>query len=157
MLYSRGMPRWLQHTHILAVFAAASCNAQDVAEREPAGPLPKTGNERPVQALQVDTALLPLVEAAKKDLAERLSGDNITVDDIDVLQAQRVTWRSGAIGCPMPDRGYTMALVPGVLIRLRAGGEIYQYHGTSRGPAFLCEPPGRIETPAPANDAYDPT
>jgi len=97
------------------------------------------------------------VDAARADLIHRMEQDKADDLDIKVLQAERVTWRSSALGCPLPDRGYKMVLTPGILIVLRAGGTDYEYHSTLRGPPFLCEPPGRIETPAPRDNALDPT
>lgn len=98
------------------------------------------------------------VDAATTDLMERLRKQQIdATGKVAVIQAEHVTWRSSAAGCSQPDRGYMMVLTPGVLIRLRAAGKVYEYHGTLRGTPFLCEPPGRIESPAPRNSSLDPT
>ena len=98
-----------------------------------------------------------LVEEATADLVDRLAKQKSGPAEIRVLQADHVTWRSSAAGCPLPDRGYKMVLTPGVLIRLHADGAVYEYHSSLRGPPFLCEPPGKIETPAPGNSSLDPT
>jgi len=105
----------------------------------------------------MDAKLQALVDIARADLLERLAPRKLDAQHFKVVQAERVTWRSGALGCPMPDRGYMMVLTPGVLIRLHADGTTYEYHSTLRGPPFLCEPPGRIETPAPRDHSLDPT
>ncbi|MEL7186281.1 MAG: hypothetical protein AAFN50_07580 [Pseudomonadota bacterium] len=102
-----------------------------------------------------DATLDKLVAGATEDLVARQARGTVKPGDVDVLEARHVTWRSSAVGCPMPDRGYLMVLTPGVLIRLRVGAEIFQYHSTPRGPAFLCEPPGTIETPAPGDHSQD--
>jgi hypothetical protein len=96
-----------------------------------------------------------LVEAATADLVDRFAKQKSDPGEVKVLQADHVTWRSSAAGCPQPDRSYMMVLTPGVLIRLRAAGAVYEYHSTLRGPPFLCEPPGKIETPAPGNSSLD--
>lgn len=82
--------------------------------------------------------------AAKKDLVGRLGDD---AGEITVEAVRHVNWRSGAIGCPAPEMAYTMAIVPGVQILLRADGEVYRYHaGLNRQP-FYC-PADRAEAPA---------
>jgi hypothetical protein len=84
------------------------------------------------------------IVAARQDLAGRRGKE---VDSIQVLEADAVNWRSGAIGCPQPGVYYTQALVPGYRILLQAGSEVFIYHGTQGGAPFPC-PPGRAETPA---------
>jgi hypothetical protein len=81
--------------------------------------------------------LAAIVEAARKDLAERLSVD---VEGIDVVESRSIVWRDGSLGCPEPGMMYTEALQDGALVKLRYGSKVYSYHsGGSRGP-FLCEP-----------------
>jgi hypothetical protein len=103
----------------------------------------------------MDSTLQAIIDQARADLLDRLANRSVTAGDVKDLVARRVTWRSSALGCPMPDRGYKMVLTPGVLIRLGAAGAVYEYHSTLRGPPFLCEPPGRIETPAPGEYLQD--
>ena len=113
--------------------------------------------KRSLPTVELDAKMRELVEGARADLTQRLEPAQPGAENIKLSRAERVTWRSSALGCPLPDRGYKMVLVPGVLIQLRAEGTNYEYHSTLRGPAFLCEPPGSIETPAPRNDSRDPT
>lgn len=112
--------------------------ATDSADQSPKGvtnqPISDTG-----QIMDVDEQL----SIARQDLARRL---RIDTDEIEVETVQQVNWRSGAVGCPEPGMSYTMALVPGVLILLRAGGEVYRYHGGRSGTPFYC-PADRAETP----------
>jgi len=83
-------------------------------------------------------SLQKLVTQAKEDLAKRL---NIATDQIDLIELQSVVWPDGSLGCPQPGMGYIQVQVDGLLIRLRVGGRIYEYHsGGNRGP-FLCEQP----------------
>lgn len=151
MLFRRGK------LALLIAFAVASCGNQDSATLKVPGSMPRTTDERPKPLNNRDALLQKLVAGATDDLVARLASSSIKTGMVEVLEARHVTWRSSAVGCPMPDRGYTMVLTPGALIRLRVGAEIFQYHSTPRGPAFLCEPPGTIETPAPGGHSQDRT
>lgn len=53
-----------------------------------------------------------------------------TIDEskITVLSSERVTWNDGSLGCPMPGRCYTQALVPGFLIWLQIEDSIFEVH-----------------------------
>ena len=73
---------------------------------------------------------------ARDGLAARLA---VPPERIELLLAARITWRDGSLGCPRPDRLYTQALVPGMLIELRAAGATYRYHAREHGEPFLCE------------------
>ncbi len=84
-----------------------------------------------------------LVDAAIADLA---SVSGFDADAIVVERAEHVTWRDGSLGCPVPDRAYTQALVDGYRIELSAGGATYWYHGASDEPPFRCDDP---RDPAP--------
>ncbi len=108
--------------------------------------------QRPLNA-----ELLAMVEQAITDLRERRGSKTPDTEDIDVMRAEYVTWRSSALGCPKPDRGYLMVLSPGVHIVLRTAGSEYSYHASRKGTPFLCESPGTVETPAPDQNYQDPT
>lgn len=76
------------------------------------------------------------VDEAVADLAQRL---DLAEEDVEVLEAEAVTWKDGSLGCPEPGRTYTQALVDGHKIVLRADDRTWPYHsGGGRGP-FLCE------------------
>ena len=98
----------------------------------------------PAQLAGGQVGLQQVIVAARQDLAGRRG---IEVDSIQVLEADAVNWRSGAIGCPQPGVYYTQALVPGYRLLLQAGSEVFAYHCRQGGDPFLC-PPGRAETPA---------
>ena len=87
------------------------------------------------------------VAAAKADAARR---SGVAAEAIAVELAQAVTWRDGSLGCPQPDMMYTMALVPGWRVVLRAGAGRFDYHLSRRGALVLC-PAGRSQDP-PAAD-----
>lgn len=86
---------------------------------------------------QPGSDLAAIVEAAREDLAERLS---VGAERIEVVESRSMLWRDGSLGCPEPGMMYTQALQEGALVKLRFGAKVYSYHsGGSRGP-FLCEP-----------------
>ena len=86
--------------------------------------------------LPLDPANEAIATQAKQDLAKRLS---VSTDQIDLIEVRSVTWPDGSLGCPQPGMMYTQMVVDGLLIRLRARGNIYEYHsGGSRAP-FLCQ------------------
>ncbi|MEM7798098.1 MAG: hypothetical protein AAF633_02815, partial [Chloroflexota bacterium] len=78
----------------------------------------------------------PLVGAAMRDLAERLS---ISPEEIALAQFSRKTWPNGAMGCERSGGMYTQALVDGHLIVLEANGMRYNYHNAGQQTPFLCE------------------
>jgi hypothetical protein len=142
---------------VLIVFALASCDLHEVADSESIPLMPQSKDRRPLLQADLDSTLRALVDVAQADLIQRLERQKLDDKNIKMVRAERVTWRSGALGCPQPDRAYKMVLAPGVLILLSAAGTNYEYHSNPGGPPFLCEPPGRIETPAPGNHSLDPT
>jgi hypothetical protein len=81
------------------------------------------------------------VASATADLAERLGVDPAA---IGVVLTEQVTWRSSALGCPEPDRGYLDVLTPGQRTVLTYDGIEYHYHGGEQ--PFLCAAP---EEPLP--------
>lgn len=64
-----------------------------------------------------------------------------------VLVAESVIWRDGALGCPRPDFSYTDALVAGYRVQLRVGEHVLDYHAGRDGRPRHC-PPGRAVPPA---------
>ena len=82
-------------------------------------------------------------EAAREDLSQRLGR---SIDQIDILEARPVYWRSAALGCPDPDKSYAQALTRGWFIRLGVDGTEYRYHASESGEPFTCKP-GWVEPP----------
>ena len=90
----------------------------------------------PTQPMAANPPSKKLVRQAKEDLAGRL---NISVDEIEMVEAQAVIWPDSSMGCPKPGMVYTQVQHDGMIIRLRVGDHIYEYHsGGGRAP-FLCE------------------
>jgi hypothetical protein len=87
------------------------------------------------------------VDWALQDAAQRTRLDAAR---LRVALAEAVTWPDGALGCPEPGRQYAQALVSGYRIRIVAGSETLEYHGSQRGQPFFC-PASRIQPPAAAD------
>ncbi len=156
------MSRHIPHSYVLIALSAVSCSmpnggASDPAESELAERAAAPEEKRTLPQTPKNPDLQSIVELATDDLVARFKQRQAGNVDIKVIEAERVTWRSSALGCPQPDRGYLMVLTPGYLIRLNAEGQTWEYHSTLRGPPFLCEPPGSIESPVPHSPELDPT
>ncbi len=113
-----------------------------------AAPL-ESGAPPPAYIGVVNTGLKQIVEAALADAARRTGRDAST---LQVVSAEAVTWPDGSLGCPEPGMNYTMALVPGYRVRIRAGAEVLDYHASRPGYLVLC-PPGRSVDPVPDGSA----
>lgn len=83
-----------------------------------------------------DPASRELVAKARADLQRRLSAKD---EEIELIEFKAVTWPDGSLGCPRPGMVYTQVQRDGVLIRLKAQGRIFEYHGGSGRDPFLCE------------------
>lgn len=59
--------------------------------------------------------------------------------DIEVRQAESVTWPDGSLGCPEPGMMYTQALIDGYHVVLDADGEQLDYRVGNGGSFRLCE------------------
>ena len=103
----------------------------------------------PAATAQADAVKPPgldaVVRAARADAAKRTG---MAADTLELLSADRVTWRDGSLGCPQPGMAYTQALVPGWRIRLRGMSQEFDYHANTRGALVLC-PAGRSVEPVP--------
>lgn len=83
-----------------------------------------------------DQGLQQLVNQAKEDLAQRFG---LTVDQIDLIELKYVIWPDKGLGCPKPGMVYPQVPEDGMLIRLKAGKHVYNYHVGLDRPPFLCE------------------
>jgi hypothetical protein len=103
------------------------------------------GGAPPSAPPTVPRGLQEVVGAARADAARQTG---LRADEFEVVSAEPVTWRDGSLGCPQPGRMYTMALVPGYRVLLRAQGKQFDYHAGARGTLLLC-PEGRAAEPLP--------
>ena len=76
-----------------------------------------------------------ITEAVLEDAARRTGMER---GALRVESAVAVTWADGSLGCPQPGINYTMALVPGYRITVRAGEKALDYHTSQRGNFVLC-------------------
>lgn len=93
---------------------------------------------QPLPARPTDQLPATVVDEAVADLALRFGIDPAA---IDVLDARRVTWRDGSVGCPEVGLVYTQALVPGSLVVLRIADASFSYHAADGAPVFYCPTP----------------
>ena len=101
---------------------------------EPGGPASSPGEETPVEKPLIPT-LETLTETVLDDAAQRTGLDRAA---LVVESAAAVTWADGSLGCPQPGMNYTMALVPGFRIIVRASEQRLDYHASRRGYFVLC-------------------
>lgn len=91
----------------------------------------------------VSGAPAAMVAAIRAD-AERRGG--VPAGQLRVLETRGVTWRDGALGCPLPDTVYAQALVPGWRLLVVAGGQTLHYHASGDGQWLLC-PAEQVQEP----------
>jgi len=90
---------------------------------------------------RVARGVMRLSELTRQSIADLAGRLGIDQSEIVVVEARQVIWPDNSAGCPEPGFNYLQVLTEGVLIRLRFGEHIFQYHGGRSGPAFLCEKP----------------
>ena len=119
----------------LLVAAATGCAAAVEQAARPA---------QPQGEIAMNPTFPSVTEAVLADAATRTGADRAS---LRVESAEAVTWADGSLGCPQPGMSYTMALVPGYRIRVRAGEQVLDYHASRRGYFLVC-PAGMSEDPA---------
>ncbi len=132
---------------LMLAIGLAACEdggqGQQTGAPDSAAPGQQSGKEA---TMKIDSRLEPYIERAISDLADRLE---IDANEIELVEAQFVTWPDGALGCPEPGMMYTQALVPGYRVRLVANGNSHHYHGARDKPPFHCP----VERVSPAADS----
>jgi hypothetical protein len=122
----------------LLTVGSAGC----VSALEPANQANPTQPEQ-AEAPMIHT-LESITESVLEDAAQRTG---IGREGLKIESAAAVTWADGSLGCPQPGMNYTMALVPGYRIKVRAGSQLLDYHASRHGHSVLC----------PAGMAVEPT
>lgn len=79
------------------------------------------------------------IERVRRDLGIRL---RLNQSAIRLTAVEPTEWQGGALGCPAPERAYTMAIVPGYRLTLEAQGQQFNYH-TDRSDQFVLCRDGR--------------
>ena len=118
----------------MAILGAASLSA--CAADHPA--------EAPGYTALVHPTLQSVIDAVLVDASQRTGLD---ITRLEIQESVAVTWADGSLGCPQPGMTYTMALVPGYRIRIKAGQQILDYHASARGYWVHC-PSGRAVDPS---------
>jgi hypothetical protein len=93
----------------------------------------------------VNATLQSVTEAVLADASKRTG---VEVAKLEIVESVAVTWPDGSLGCPEPGMNYTMALVPGYRIRIKAAERVLNYHASARGYWVFC-PVGRAVDPVP--------
>ena len=83
-----------------------------------------------------------LVARAISDLARRL---DISEEEIAVARVESVHFPDASLGVPEPGKSYAQVMVPGVIIRLRVGDELYAYHGAGERVVLVPRGPGETD------------
>ncbi len=119
----------------IGLAALAACAADSSA--------PPGGAPQPVAV-----GVAAVIEKALAD-AEQRTG--LPRHQLKVESAESVTWPDGSLGCPEPGMAYAQALVPGFRVKIRAAGELLDYHAGRGGTPTLC-PAERARDPLPDGD-----
>jgi hypothetical protein len=124
----------------LILVLAMGCQAIPLEEQpSTAVPVPTTeGGTTPMSPtleIPVDASIQRLIDLAMADLAARLS---IPTPEITLVDATPMVWSDASMGCPQPGMAYAQVPQDGLLIRLQANGQIYNYHSGGDREPFLC-------------------
>ena len=116
--------------------SAADANISPVAT--PVSPVLKTeiGGDAAMDTAKLDDTAAKMVELVTKQLL----ADNtaLSAADVQVLQATSQQWRDSSLGCPRPGMMYAQVITPGYLVKVKAGGKVYEYHTDTGRTAVLC-------------------
>ena len=134
---------WIKFSFLL-VLALGSCGPVIPPPAAPSTLEGSTPMPRPTSApLPGPAELADLVQKATEDLSKMLS---VPAGQIKLVNASKVVWPDGSLGCPQKDMAYTGVLTPGYLVVLETGGMQYEYHSGRDGSLTYCKNPA-----APAN------
>lgn len=95
-----------------------------------------------------DQALEQTVRQAREDLAR---SRRIAPDAIEVVEVRQVAWPNRGLGCPTPGMEYPEVPVDGLLIRLKADGQTFEYHSGGNRAPIMCEPSSGTGAPGNAD------
>lgn len=129
--------RWAGSQVVCSILLFISAGFSACAADRPAA---AQGYTAPVNATRQSVTEAALADASKRT--------GLEVTKLEVVESIAVTWSDGSLGCPEPGMNYTMALVPGYRIRIRADQQVLNYHASTRGYWVFC-PVGRALDPAP--------
>ena len=143
--------KMLSATVVAATIMAASCaGAEDEKTRKltvegvpsVAADLSDASTPPSKPPSPIGAGMQRLVDMAIKDLAARFGIDKANVE---VVEAEYVTWRDSSIGCPRPGMQYMQVLTNGSRIVLKANNMAYHYHSGGSRPPMHCAKPAPQE------------
>lgn len=144
-------PRWLLPVAVAVALTAGACGSGDesdeVATSDGGSPgtattdagSPGTATSPPAQQPTYPAAVAGIVDAAVADAAERAG---VEPEAVAVTSVTEVEWPSGALGCPQPGLGYSLAFEDGLQILLTVDGELFDYRSGRAGEPVWCPPEG---------------
>jgi hypothetical protein len=138
-MMSKRLPQILAFGAAMALAASSALAADKPAT--PRGVAPPTRIPDPVAAQpvgeRVDIASVPRAvrRAVVADAARRFS---VSENEVVLINAERLTWSDGAMGCPAPGQVYTQVQVPGFRVTARTTAGQMLYHTDSRATAVTC-------------------
>lgn len=107
---------------------------------------------RPSPETPIPEALQPVVEAAKRLVAERR---DLPTKALTLVDAEYVEWRNSCLGCAAPGANCLMVITPGYRITLQTGDAVYVVHTDREGDSLvLCEEHGGLQ-PHPGAEVPD--
>lgn len=114
---------------VVVLVLATACGGGDMS------PPPDDGGSFPGSDVP---ELAEHARTARQELAAELG---VPEEDLTIVLAEPVTWRSGALGCEEEGMSYTQALVEGYRVEIEHDGRPYHYHGEEGQPPFHCPEP----------------
>jgi hypothetical protein len=124
---------------VFLLSACAGQGADPTASAEPTRPVRSAPSLPSVPSADAPVTGEVPGEIMANLLADAAERTGVDVDDIEVVQAEAVTWSDGSLGCPEPGMVYTQALVDGYHVIVEAGGEELDFRVTANGGFVLCE------------------
>ena len=94
------------------------------------------GGETAMDTAEMDDTAAKMVELVTKQLLANNAA--LSADEVQVLQATAQQWRDAGLGCPRPGMMYAQVITPGYLIKVKAGGKVYEYHTDTNRAVVLC-------------------
>lgn len=101
------------------------------------GAYPAPGQPTPEPTSEINEATMQAMsDLARQKLAEELE---ISVDQIQVVNADPTYWSDASLGCPQPGMTYQQVITPGYRITLVVGSDLYFYHTDTVQTVVRCQ------------------
>ena len=137
---------------MVVIMSLAACTSGTKAEPEDpgSGATPSSGISQLVSPAPASTSSSDVVvseppteqmDAIRADLEAR----GVAGSELTLVEARKITWNNGALGCPQPGAQYTQALVDGWWILVKVGDTTYDYRFGDSSSPMLCENGGTFE------------